>query len=102
MEDNTLESALRSALETSSLEDAPTLVDNRPPPAAAKRPRGFATWDPAKQREAARLGGKKAHALGRGHQWTSEEAKAAGRKGGLAISADRAYMARIGKIGGKA
>jgi len=30
----------------------------------------------------ASLGGKAAHALGLAHKWTSEEAKAAGEKGG--------------------
>lgn len=46
--------------------------------------RGFASMDRTKQAEIARLGGKKAHALKRAHQWTKEEAQAAGRKGGLA------------------
>ena len=49
---------------------------------AEKQMRGFATMSPEKQREAARKGGKAAHALGTAHKWTSEEAQAAGRKGG--------------------
>ncbi len=46
--------------------------------------RGFASMDPQKQREIASKGGKAAHAQGTAHEWTSEEAKAAGRKGGQA------------------
>lgn len=46
--------------------------------------RGFAKMDPDKQRELASRGGKAAHAKGSGHEWTAEEARAAGRKGGLA------------------
>lgn len=38
--------------------------------------------DPEKQRKIASMGGKAAHAQGTAHQWTSEEAAAAGRKGG--------------------
>lgn len=47
------------------------------------RTRGFASMDRAKQREIASRGGKAAHAPGRGgHEWTTEEAREAGRKGG--------------------
>lgn len=46
--------------------------------------RGFAGMDPAKQREIASKGGKAAHAKGTAHEFTSEEARAAGRKGGEA------------------
>lgn len=44
--------------------------------------RGFASMSPEKKREIARKGGKAAHAQGRAHKWTSEEARVAGRKGG--------------------
>jgi general stress protein YciG len=40
--------------------------------------------DPNKQREIASKGGKAAHQKGTAHEWTSEEARTAGRKGGLA------------------
>lgn len=50
----------------------------------AKQDRGFASMDPEKQRRIASKGGKAAHAKGRAHQWTVEEARAAGRKGGAA------------------
>ena len=44
--------------------------------------RGFAAMDPAKQREIASKGGRAAHQKGTAHEWTSEEARSAGRKGG--------------------
>jgi general stress protein YciG len=40
--------------------------------------------DRARQREIASKGGKAAHQKGTAHEWTSEEARDAGRKGGLA------------------
>jgi len=45
--------------------------------------RGFASMDPAQQRQIASLGGRASHASGQGHKWTAEEAREAGRKGGL-------------------
>lgn len=48
---------------------------------------GFASWDPAKRKRVAAKGGRAAHAVGSAHQFTSEEAKAAGRKGGIAVHA---------------
>lgn len=46
--------------------------------------RGFAAMDPAKQREIASKGGRAAHLKGTAHEFTSEEARVAGRKGGEA------------------
>jgi uncharacterized protein len=40
--------------------------------------------DRGKQREIASKGGKAAHQKGTAHEWTSEEAREAGRKGGMA------------------
>lgn len=48
------------------------------------RQRGFASMDPNKQREIARKGGQAAHEKGTAHEWSSEEARMAGRKGGEA------------------
>jgi uncharacterized protein len=62
--------------------------------------RGFASMDPAKQREIASKGGRAAHAKGTAHEFTSDEARVAGRKGGEAVSRDRAHMAAIGREGG--
>lgn len=50
----------------------------------AKEDRGFASMERAKQREIASKGGKAAHQKGTAHEWTSEEAREAGRKGGMA------------------
>lgn len=46
--------------------------------------RGFASMDEEKQREIASKGGKAAHEKGTAHEFTSEEAREAGRKGGQA------------------
>ena len=40
--------------------------------------------DETKQRRIASMGGKAAHAKGTAHEWSREQARAAGRKGGLA------------------
>lgn len=61
---------------------------------------GFAKMDPARQREIARKGGVAAHQKGKAHQFTSEEARAAGRKGGVAVSKIPGHMSRIGRMGG--
>jgi uncharacterized protein len=45
--------------------------------------RGFASMNKALQREIASKGGRRAHEVGTAHQWTSEEARKAGRKGGI-------------------
>src|SRR5437764_11468891 len=65
------------------------------------RSRGFASMNREKQREIARKGGKAAHERGTAHEFTADEARAAGRKGGERVSADRAHMSRIGRLGGK-
>ena len=46
------------------------------------RGRGFASMDREKQREIASRGGRAAHEQGTAHEWTSDEARVAGRKGG--------------------
>ncbi len=46
--------------------------------------RGFASMDPAKQKAIASKGGRAAHKKGTAHTWTSDEARAAGQKGGRA------------------
>ena len=50
--------------------------------------RGFASMDPEKQREIASKGGKAAHEKGTAHEFDSEEAREAGRKGGQARGGD--------------
>ena len=68
---------------------------------AGKSRRGFASMDPSRQREIASKGGRAAHAKGTAHEWTSDEARVAGQKGGVAVSRDRAHMAAIGREGGE-
>jgi general stress protein YciG len=48
--------------------------------------------DRAKQREIASKGGKAAHQKGTAHEWTSEEAREAGRKGGMASHRRRSQL----------
>ena len=51
--------------------------------------RGFAAMDPEQQREISREGGKASHEKGRGHEWNSQEAREAGKKGGKASGGGR-------------
>ena len=67
-----------------------------------KSNRGFASMDREKQKEIASKGGKAAHAQGRAHEFTPDEARSAGRRGGEAVSKDREHMAQIGRAGGQA
>ena len=57
-------------------------LDGRSSMAPRKERRGFASMSPEKQREIASKGGRAAHQKGTAHEWTSEEARSAGRKGG--------------------
>lgn len=66
-----------------------------------KSKRGFASMDEEKQREIASKGGKAAHEKGNAHEFTPEEAREAGRKGGEAVSQDREHMSEIGRKGGE-
>jgi general stress protein YciG len=63
--------------------------------------RGFAAMTPEKRREISRKGGQAAQARGAAHTFTRQEAQMAGRKGGTAVSQDRAHMATIGRKGGQ-
>lgn len=53
--------------------------------------RGFGSLPKARTREIARLGGTRAHELGRAHQWNKKTARAAGLKG---VAARRATKRR--------
>jgi general stress protein YciG len=63
--------------------------------------RGFASMEPDKQRQIAEKGGRAAHAKGTAHEFTSDEAREAGRKGGQSVSRNRSHMADIGREGGQ-
>lgn len=63
--------------------------------------RGFASMDEDKQKEIASKGGKASHEKGTAHEFSSEEAKEAGHKGGETVSQDKEQMSDIGRKGGK-
>ena len=62
---------------------------------------GFGSMDHRKQREIARKGGLVAHRNGTAHEFTSEEARVAGHKGGQRVSTNRSHMVEIGRLGGR-
>jgi uncharacterized protein len=68
----------------------------------ATEDRGFASMDPMRQKEIAARGGKAAHEKGTAHEFSPDEAREAGRKGGQKVSQNREHMARIGRMGGQA
>jgi general stress protein YciG len=63
--------------------------------------RGFAAMDKETQRMIASKGGQAAHQKGTAHEFTPEEARRAGQKGGEMVSRDREHMAEIGRKGGE-
>lgn len=63
-----------------SLQDSSSQRDETNSSTPRRSPRGFAAMDPQRQREIASLGGRAAHQSGHAHEFTSEEARAAGRK----------------------
>ena len=64
--------------------------------------RGFAAMDREQQRRIASAGGRAAHERGSAHEFSADEAREAGRKGGRTVSQNRAHMALIGRRGGMA
>lgn len=66
----------------------------------ARSPQGFAAMSPEERRAVASRGGKAAHAMGVAHQFTSDEARAAGKKGGTTTSQDHEHMVQMGRRGG--
>lgn len=74
-------------------------VDLVPEAAAAaeerpRRGRGFASMDPERLRAISSKGGRSAHAKGLAHRFTTEEARAAGKKGGAAPHVSRGRTSR--------
>jgi uncharacterized protein len=71
-------------------------VENKESTTEERRPRrrGFAAMDRDRVREIASKGGKAAHAAGTAHQFTSDEARVAGRKGGMAPHVRRGGVRR--------
>src|SRR5580704_9652445 len=90
------ESTKNTATDPGVGEGSPELVADPPPrpfdtidPTKPRRPRGFAAMDRKLVSEIARKGGKAAHSAGTAHEFTSDEARAAGSKGGRATHAKR-------------
>jgi general stress protein YciG len=85
MESNRITPRQSSAAAATTAAPAKAEVKTRPAARVGdgNRRRGFASMDPALQRRLAVEGGKASHVSGRGHKWTAEEAREAGRKGGL-------------------
>jgi len=63
-----------------SSEQMPSAGGAVPSTPRARAQRGFAAMDPQRQRQIASLGGRAAHQSGHAHEFTSEEARDAGRK----------------------
>src|SRR3954447_25691475 len=64
--------------------------------------RGFASMDLQRKKEIASKGGRAAHEKGTAHEFSPEEDRNAGRKGGEVVSRNRDHMASIGPKGGEA
>ena len=79
------------------MEETPK-TDMNPP--ARKERRGFASMSPEKQREIASKGGRAAHAKGTAHEWTSDEARVAGRKGGQISRGGRGRLSETSMASG--
>ncbi len=76
--------------ENETPEEKPQATTEAPRP----RRRGFAAMDRDRVKEIASKGGKAAHAAGTAHQFSSDEARNAGRKGGMAPHVRRGGVRR--------
>jgi general stress protein YciG len=64
-----------------------------------RRGRGFAGMDAERQRQISAEGGRAAHQKGTAHEFDSEEAREAGRKGGQASGGSRRKNSSVGGDG---
>ena len=71
-----------------TLQDSPSQDKDTSGSSSKRSLRGFAAMDPQRQREIASLGGRAAHQSGHAHEFTSEEARAAGKKRHARANAD--------------
>jgi len=67
-----------------------------------KERRGFASMSPEKQREIASKGGRAAHEKGTAHEWSADEARSAGRKGGQVSRGGRGRLIEAADAGSSA
>ena len=86
-------------LSPENLMSDPQVIDPTNPRPHSRK--GFGSMDKAKHREIAKKGGVAAHQKGTAHEFTADEARRAGSKGGVSVSKDRAHMAKIGRKGGQ-
>lgn len=94
--------ALQEAQESSDTGVEAVAHDVEPP--TERKPasqRGFAAMERDKQRAIASKGGRAAHEKGTAHEFTPDEARLAGKKGGEIVSQNRKHMAEIGRKGGE-
>jgi general stress protein YciG len=70
--------------------------ESTPESGRERRKRGFAAMDPALAQEISRKGGIAAHRAGTAHEFSTEEARRAGKKGGLAVRNSRRVVADAG------
>lgn len=89
----------RRALAQRDAERAAKQKGHAKDPVTGKLRRGFACMDRALVRAIAQKGGKKAHELGLAHEFTPEEGRVAGSKGGRTTAQNRQHMATIGRAG---
>lgn len=64
--------------------------------------RGFAAMEPDKLKRIASMGGQAAHRKGVAHEFTKEEACAAGKLGGRKVASIPGHMASMGRSSAKA
>lgn len=95
---SSLDPTVTTSTATPSSGDAPAkpAATDTTEPQKARRPRGFAAMDRSKVSEIASKGGKAAHKAGTAHQFSSDEARQAGHKGGVAPHVRRGRGARVG------
>ena len=79
---------------TDSTEQTTHRAEGAEPGERRPRRRGFAAMDRDRVKEIASKGGKAAHAAGTAHQFSSDEARNAGRKGGMAPHVRRGGVRR--------
>lgn len=90
------------SIDTPSLAGGNQAESPLPPVVTTRALRGLARLSPEERRRIASKGGKAAQQGGKAHRYDVEQARAAGKKGGLSISKNREHMSKIGRLGGEA